>query len=89
MRPSHAESLALIDAVEDLLEYVDENELDLSVCPYFRAQHQLPGADLEGMHGPSTCMGGCVDEPACVTSEPALGWPLMRLRELLQRMEQR
>lgn len=48
---------------------------DLGTCPYFAACHGLPGADRLGENGPGTCAFGCVDEPACVTCEPAEGWP--------------
>lgn len=48
---------------------------DLGSCPYYRKCKGLPGADAEGVYGPGTCQGGCVDEPACITCEPRGGWP--------------
>lgn len=43
-------------------------ELNLGSCPYFLTRGRRD--DERGL-----CSFGCVDEPACVTSEPPGGWP--------------
>lgn len=50
--------------------YVDPDELDKSVCPYYQRYIGAPGHDPDG-----TCSFGCRDEPSCVTDQPAGGWP--------------
>ena len=37
-------------------------------CPY------LLQNGAEGKYGPNTCIGGCWEEPSCVTMEPEGGW---------------
>lgn len=59
-------------------DYFVQDDLNLRVCPYYRLYHGDPNPG-EGAHGPGTCMGGCHDEPACVTDEPLEGWPPVRV----------
>lgn len=45
--------------LEDLA--YDDISFGYGQCPY--------------LHGGGACIGGCWEEPACVTSQPADGWP--------------
>ena len=40
---------------------------------YARCPYRLQDGG-EGRYGPNTCIGGCWEEPMCVTSEPEGGW---------------
>ena len=49
---------------------------DPGLCPYLRQDGSM------GRHGPNTCLGGCWEEPRCITTEPEGGWgSLKRGRE--------
>jgi hypothetical protein len=39
-------------------------------CPYYARHYELGGYRFDAI-----CIFGCVDEPECVTCEPAGGWP--------------
>lgn len=65
------------DLVNLIAELMDPDEPDLGMCPY------LLQDGSEGAYGPNTCMGGCVDEPACDTGCPENGWPSNRARAVL------
>jgi hypothetical protein len=48
---------------EKYLQLVDESYKE---CPFYVSQNGGP-KDLPGAYGPGTCMGGCIDEPVCMT----------------------
>jgi len=63
---------AALDSADEA-EAGEPGEIDLGTCAYLARSLKLPGYDPE-----ATCSFGCVDEPACVTSEPDGGWPSRR-----------
>ncbi len=54
--------------------YAELTEPDLSSCPYYQSMTK-PDAER------GTCDRGCYSEPACITDEPAGGWPATRNTE--------
>jgi len=55
--------------------YLEEGEPDLGSCPYFLGYlRERDGSTPPGRER-AVCLFGCVDEPRCITCEPAGGWP--------------
>lgn len=58
-----AEIAAAVPGVGDWSAYSGPTDGEpVEDCPYFAAQHELPGSDPKG-----TCSHGCWEEPRCMT----------------------